>query len=217
LQNSDFVANMERVLDVYKRPLNKDLPLVCMDESPKQMIKETRLPIEMKPGHDTKEDFEYERCGVANIFLASEPLTGKRYVEVTERKTKRDWANFIKQIADDWYKDAPKITLVMDNLSTHKPAALYEAFEPKEAKRIWDRFEFIYTPKHGSWLNMAEIELNVLMGQCLNRRIDNMETMKKEVRAWQTHRNNKEAKIKWRFTADDARIKLLKLYPSIHD
>jgi hypothetical protein len=208
---------MERVLDVYKRPLNKDLPLVCMDESPKQMIKETRLPIEMKPGHDTKEDFEYERCGVANIFLASEPLTGKRYVEVTERKTKRDWANFIKQIADDWYKDAPKITLVMDNLSTHKPAALYEAFEPKEAKRIWDRFEFIYTPKHGSWLNMAEIELNVLMGQCLNRRIDNIETMKKEVRAWQTHRNNKEAKIKWRFTTDDARIRLLKLYPSIHD
>ena len=217
MQSSDFVANMERVLDVYKRPLNEDLPLVCMDESPKQLIKETRLPIEMKPGHDTKEDFEYERCGVANIFLASEPLTGKRYVEVTERKTKRDWANFIKQIADDWYKDAPKITLVMDNLSTHKPAALYEAFEPKEAKRIWDRFEFIYTPKHGSWLNMAEIELNVLMGQCLNRRIDNIETMKKEVRAWQTHRNNKEAKIKWRFTTDDARIRLLKLYPSIHD
>lgn len=217
MQNSDFVANMERVLDVYKRPLNKELPLVCMDESPKQLIKETRLPIEMKPGHDTKEDFEYERCGVANIFLASEPLTGKRYVEVTERKTKRDWANFIKQLADDWYKDAPKITLVMDNLSTHKPSALYEAFEPKEAKRIWDRFEFIYTPKHGSWLNMAEIELNVLMGQCLNRRIDNIETMKKEVRAWQTHRNNKEAKIKWRFTTDDARIRLLKLYPSIHD
>ena len=217
MQNSDFVANMERVLDVYKRPLNKELPLVCMDESPKQLIKETRLPIEMKPGHDTKEDFEYERCGVANIFLASEPLTGKRYVEVTERKTKRDWANFIKQLADDWYKDAPKITLVMDNLSTHKPSALYEAFEPKEAKRIWDRFEFIYTPKHGSWLNMAEIELNVLMGQCLNRRIDNIETMKKEVRAWQTHRNNKEAKIKWWFTTDDARIRLLKLYPSIHD
>jgi hypothetical protein len=217
LQSSDFVANMERVLDVYKRPLNQDMPLLCMDESPKQMIKETRLPIEMKPGHDTKEDFEYERCGVANIFLASEPLTGKRYVEVTERKTKRDWANFIRQIADDWYKDAPKITLVMDNLSTHKPAALYEAFEPKEAKRIWDRFEFIYTPKHGSWLNMAEIELNVLMGQCLNRRIDNMETMKKEVQAWQTHRNNKEAKIKWHFTSEDARIKLLRLYPSIHD
>jgi hypothetical protein len=217
LANSDFVANMERVLDVYKRPLNEDLPLVCMDESPKQLIKETRIAIEMKPGYDTKADFEYERCGVANIFLASEPLTGKRYVEVTGQKTKKDWANFIKQIADDWYKDAPKITLVMDNLNTHKPAALYEAFEPQEAKRIWDRFEFIYTPKHGSWLNMAEIELNVLMGQCLNRRIDNIETMKKEVKAWQKHRNNKEAKITWQFTSENARIKLLKLYPSIHD
>jgi len=208
---------MERVLDVYKRPFNKDRPLVCMDESPRQLIAETRLPIQMKPGQETKEDFEYERCGVANIFLASEPLTGKRYIEVTGQKTKKDWANFIKQIADDWYKDAPQITLVMDNLNTHKPSALYEAFEPKEAKRIWDRFEFIYTPKHGSWLNMAEIELNVLAGQCLNRRIDNIETMKKEVQAWQTYRNNKQAKIKWQFTSEDARIKLFKLYPSIHD
>lgn len=207
---------MERVLDVYKIPYNEGLPTVCMDESPKQMIKETRVAIEMKPGHGMKEDFEYERCGVANIFLASEPLTGKRYVEVTERKMKKDWAKFVKLIADGWYKDAPKIRLVMDNLSTHKPSALYEAFEPQEAKRIWDRFEFVYTPKHGSWLNMAEIELNVLMGQCLSRRIDNMETMKKEVQAWQTHRNNKEAKIKWQFTCDDARIKLLKLYPSIY-
>lgn len=187
-----------------------------MDESPKQMIKETRLAIAMRPGHGAKEDFEYERCGVANIFLASEPLTGKRYVEITERKTKVDWARFIKQIADEWYKDAAKIILVMDNLGTHKPGALYEIYEPKEAKRIWDRFDFIYTPKHGSWLNMAEIELNVLMGQCLNRRIDNMETMKKEVKAWQTHRNNKEAKIRWQFTCEDARIKLLKLYPSIY-
>lgn len=208
---------MERVLDVYKRPPNEEMPVVCMDESPKQLIKETRLPIQIEPGHEAKEDFEYERCGVANIFLASEPLTGKRYVEVTERKTKVDWAKFIKQIADDWYKDAPKITLVMDNLSTHKPSALYEAFEPKEAKRIWDRFEFVYTPRHGSWLNMAEIELNVLMGQCLNRRIDNIETMKKEVKAWQIHRNNKKAKIKWHFTCDDARVKLLKLYPSINE
>jgi hypothetical protein len=216
LKNSDFVANMERVLDVYKRPYNKEYPVVCMDESPKQMIRETRQTIEMIPGHAAKEDFEYERCGVVNIFLASEPLTGKRYVEVTERKTKADWAKFIKQIADDWYKDVPKICLVMDNLATHKPAALYEVYEPQEAKRIWDRFDFTYTPKHGSWLNMAEIELNVLMGQCLNRRIDNMGDMKKEVQAWQTHRNNKEAKIKWQFTCDDARIKLLKLYPSIN-
>jgi len=186
-----------------------------MDESPKQMIKETRTSIEMIAGHPLKEDFEYERCGVANIFLASEPLTGKRYVEVTERKTKTDWAKFIKQIADDWFADAPKIMLVMDNLNTHKPASLYEVYEPKEAKRIWDRFEFVYTPKHGSWLNMAEIELNVLMGQCLNRRIDNIEKMQKEVKAWQTHRNNKEAKINWQFNCEEARVKLLRLYPSI--
>jgi len=186
-----------------------------MDESPKQMIKETRMPMPMKPGQDAREDFEYARCGVANIFLASEPLNGKRYVEVTERKTKTDWAKFIKKIADDWYQDATKITLVMDNLSTHKPAALYEAFEPKEAKRIRDRFEFVYTPKHGSWLNMAEIELNVLMGQCLNRRIDNIQKMEKEVLAWQTHRNNKKSIINRQFTNDDARIKLKRLYPTI--
>lgn len=187
-----------------------------MDESPKQMIKETRLALEMRPGFDARQDFEYERCGVANIFLASEPLTGKRYVEVTERKTKVDWAKFIKKIADEWYKDAPKITLVMDNFGTHKPAALYEAYEPAEAKRIWDRFDFVYTPKHGSWLNMAEIELNVLMGQCLNRRIGEIETMQSEVKAWQTYRNNKEAKIVWQFTCADTRIKLSKLYPSIY-
>lgn len=186
-----------------------------MDESPKQLIKETRLPIAMKPGQDARIDFEYERCGVANIFLASEPLGGKRFVEVTERKTKIDWALFVKQIADNWYNSAKKITLVMDNLSTHKPAALYETFEPIEAKRIWDRFYFIYTPKHGSWLNMAEIELNVLMGQCLNRRIDNMEIMKEEVDAWQKHRNNKTAKIDWQFQTKDARIKLKHLYPKL--
>jgi transposase len=207
---------MECVLDVYKRPFNKDFPVICMDESPKQLIKETRLAIAMRPGQEAREDFEYERCGVANVFLASEPLTGKRFVEITERKTKVDWARFIKQIADEWYRDATKITLVMDNLGTHKPGALYELFEPEEAKRIWDRFDFIYTPKHGSWLNMAEIELNVLTAQCLNRRIDNIETMKREVKAWQIHRNNKEIKIKWQFTCQDARIKLLKLYPSIN-
>jgi hypothetical protein len=216
LQNSQFVANMEQVLDVYKRIYDRSFPLICMDESPKQLIKETRIPIQMKPGRDVRHDFEYERCGVANIFLASEPLKGKRFVEVTERRTKADWAVFIKQIGDEWYKDARKITLVMDNLATHKPSALYEAFPPEEAKRIWDRFEFIYTPKHGSWLNMAEIELNVLMGQCLNRRIDNMKTMKQEVEAWKEHRNNKEAVINWQFTTKDARIKLKKLYPSIH-
>jgi len=216
-QNSQFVAQMEQVLDVYKRPYEKDFPVVCMDESPKQMIKEKKIPIPMKPGSDEKIDFEYERCGVANIFIASEPLKGKRYVEVTERRTKIDWAFFIKKIADEWYKNAEKIILVMDNLSTHKASALYEAFTPKEAKRIWDRFEFVYTPKHGSWLNMAEIELNVLMRQCLSRRIDNMKTMNEETKAWEGHRNNKKAIINWQFTTQDARIKLKRLYPTILD
>jgi hypothetical protein len=206
---------MEQVLDIYKRPYDELHPVVCMDESPKQLIKETRVPIPMKPGHETKADFEYERRGVANIFLASEPLKGMRYVDVTERKTKVDWAEFIKKIADEWYKDAEKITLVMDNLATHKASALYETYDPKEAKRIWDRFEFAYTPKHGSWLNMAEIELNVLMGQCLKRRISNIKTMKKEAYAWQSHRNNKKATINWQFTNNEARIKLKRLYPTI--
>jgi transposase len=209
-----FVAAMEQVLDVYKRPYDQNFPVVCMDESPKQLIKETRKPIPMKPGYEAREDFEYERCGVVNIFLCSEPLAGKRYVEVTERKTKADWARFLKRIADEWYKDTPKILLVMDNLATHKPGALYEVFKPKEAKRIWDRFEFVYTPKHGSWLNMAEIELNVLMGQCLSRRIDNMEKIKSETLAWQKHRNNKESTIDWQFKCKDARIILKKLYPT---
>jgi hypothetical protein len=211
------VANMEMVLDVYKTPYNKAIPVICMDESPKQLIKETRSPIARKPGSDAKEDFEYERCGVANIFMVNEPLAGLRHVKVTERKTKKDWALFIKEIADEHYPTAEKIRLVMDNLATHKAAALYDAFAPEEAKRIWDRFEFIYTPKHGSWLNMAEIELNVLMGQCLNRRIDKIETMKQEVNAWEQDRNNKEAAIKWQFTNDKARIKLKRLYPTICD
>jgi hypothetical protein len=208
---------MEMVLDVYKIPYNKAIPIVCMDESPKQLIKETRTPIARKPGSDAKEDFEYERCGVANIFMVNEPLAGQRHVKVTERKTKKDWALFIKEIADEHYPAAEKIRLVMDNLATHKAAALYDAFAPEEAKRIWDRFEFIYTPKHGSWLNMAEIELNVLMGQCLNRRIDKIETMKQEVNAWEQDRNNKEATIKWQFTNDKARVKLKRLYPTIYD
>lgn len=215
MENSDFVAHMELVLDVYKTPYRKVFPVICMDESPKQLIKHTRIPIARKPGSDTREDYEYERCGVANIFMANEPLTGKRYVKVTERRTKADWAVFIKKISDEYYPSAKKIRLVMDNLNTHKPAALYETFPPEEAKRIWDRFEFIYTPKHGSWLNMAEIELNVLMGQCLNRRIDKMETIIQEVSAWQRDRNNKKSIINWQFTTDKARIKLKRLYPTI--
>lgn len=185
-----------------------------MDESPKQLIKETRLSIPAKPGREVREDYEYERCGVANIFMANEPLKGQRYVKVTERKTKSDWAVFIKEIADQ-YPEAQRIKLVMDNLSTHKASALYETFAPEEAKRIWDRFEFIYTPKHGSWLNMAEIELHILMSQCLNRRIGNIQEMKQEVNAWQNDRNNKDATINWQFTNDKARIKLKRLYPTI--
>lgn len=215
-QNSEFVANMERVLDVYKRTYDPEYPVVCMDESPKQLIEEGRTSIEMKPGQETKVDYEYIRHGVVNIFMANEPLRGKRFTEVTEFKTKKDWALFVKQIADEEYPVAKRITLVMDNFKTHVASAFYETFDPKEAKRIWDRFEFIYTPKHGSWLNMAEIELHVLNGQCLNRHISTIDEVKEEVNAWETHRNNKNSKINWQFTTKDARIKLKKLYPSFH-
>lgn len=201
-------------MDVYKRSYNPRYPVVCMDESPKQLIAETKIPIAASPGHVAKYDYEYKRCGVYNIFMASEPLAGKRIVKITERKTRNDWAYFLEDIAAS-YHGADKITLVMDNLNTHTPGALYETFNPDKAKSLWDKFEFIYTPKHGSWLNMAEIELNVLIGQCLNRRIDNVEKVMSEVAAWQSHRNNKNAKVNWQFTTDDARIKLSRLYPSI--
>ena len=215
MKNSDFVAQMESVLDVYKMPYNPEIPVVCMDESPKQLIKETRAPIKRKPGSDEKADYEYERCGVVNVFMANEPLAGKRFVKITESKKKTDWAHFVKEISDEHFAHAEKIKLVMDNYGTHKAAALYEAFAPQEAKRIWDRFEFVYTPKHGSWLNMAEIELHVLNSQCLNRRIDNIKDMKQEVDAWQQDKNNKDAKINWQFTNNRARIKLKRLYPTI--
>ena len=210
------MANMENVLDVYKRPFDQNNPVVCMDESPKQLIGETKVPIKMGGGSEKRIDYEYKRNGVCNIFIANEPLAGKRYVKITERKTKKDWAEFIREVAEKEYPHANKITLVMDNLNTHKASSLYEAFPPDEAKRIWDRFEFVYTPKHGSWLNMAEIELNVLNGQCLNRRIDNFEEVQSEVNAWETHRNNMNAEINWRFETKDARIKLKRLYPSIN-
>jgi transposase len=208
---------MEHVLDVYKRPYDKDFPVVCMDESPKQLIEEARKSLPIKPGQETRVDYEYIRHGVVNIFMANEPLTGKRMVEITESKTKKDWAGFIKKIADEQYPDAKRITLVMDNFKTHDPSAFYETFEPEEAKRLWDRFEFVFTPKHGSWLNMAEIELHVLNGQCLNRHISTVEQVKEEVNAWENHRNNKNCKINWQFTNKDARIKLRRLYPSIYD
>ena len=208
---------MERVLDVYKKPFDIAFPVVCMDESPKQLIEEGQPSKAMKPGQEARVDYEYIRHGVVNIFMANEPLRGKRFVEVTEFKTKKEWAMFVKRIADEWYPKAKKITLVMDNFKTHAASAFYETFEPGEAKRLWDRFEFVYTPKHGSWLNMAEIELHVLNGQCLNRHIATMKRIQKEVEAWQSNRNNKNSKINWQFTNKDARIKLKKLYPSLHD
>ena len=213
-KNGDFVANMEMVLDVYKRPFDEKFPVLCMDESPKQLIGETKTPIAVSPGQVAKYDYEYKRYGVCNVFMASEPLAGKRLVKITERKTKIDWAYFLEDIAT-LYTDAEKITLVMDNFSTHTPGALYEAFPPVKAKLLWDRFEFVFTPKHGSWLNMAEIELNVLTGQCLNRRIDNIEEVRREAIARQEYRNNKNSTVNWQFTADDARIKLSRLYPSL--
>ena len=213
-QSSQFVANMERVLDVYKLPYDEDYPVVCMDESPKQLIEEI-ASTPMKPGQEARVDYEYIRHGMVNIFIANEPLNGNRIVEVTEFKTKKDWAKFVKRISDEMHPKAKKIKLVMDNFKTHDASAFYEVFEPEEAKRLWDRFEFIFTPKHGSWLNMAEIELHVLNGQCLNRHIDTIEKVTTEVLAWQNHRNNKNAKINWQFTNNEARIKLKRLYPSI--
>jgi transposase len=215
-ENSHFVAAMEQVLDVYKRPYNKARPVVCMDETPKQLIKEVRKSLPIRPGFEKRVDYEYSRSGVCNVFMVNEPLTGKRFTKVTNQRTKNDWALLVRFICDKLYPAAEIITLVMDNLASHSAAALYETFEPAEAKRLWDRLEFVYTPKHGSWLNMAEIELNVLTKQCLNRRIDNTKTVREEVKAWQNHRNNKDARIKWQFTTKDARVKLHRLYPSIH-
>ena len=204
---------MERVLEVYKRPFDPRYPVVCMDESPKQLIGETRIPIPASRGIPVRHDYEYRRCGMCNIFLACEPLAGKRMVTITERKTKQDWAYFLQEMVGQ-YKSADKITLVMDNLNTHTPGSFYETFPPDRAKELWDKFEFVYTPKHGSWLNMAEIELNVLTGQCLNRRIDDVKVVIKETRAWQELRNNKNAKINWQFQIANARIKLSRLYPT---
>jgi len=214
-RNGEFVANMEKVLDVYKRPYNENYPVVCMDECPKQLIEEAQPGLGMKPGRTRRVDYEYIRKGVVNLFMANEPLKGSRITEVTTFKKKKDWALFIKRIADKEYPKATKITLVMDNLSTHNASSLYETFKPKEAKRIADRFEFVYTPKHGSWLNMAEIELHVLNGQCLNRHLSTIEQITDQVTAWTQNRNNKKSKVNWQFTNSDARIKLKRLYPSI--
>ena len=205
---------MEEVLDVYKRPYNKDFPVICMDESPRQLIEEVQNPIPCSLGHSARHDYEYQRNGTCNIFMANEPLAGKRLVQVTTHRTSVDWAFFMKEISEA-YEDAEKITLVLDNLNTHKAASFYEAFEASHARALRQRFEWVYTPKHGSWLNMAEIELRVLAGQCLNRRIADIEKMRQEVAAWQRARDEGSCKINWHFATSDARVKLKRLYPSI--
>jgi hypothetical protein len=206
---------MEEVLDVYKRAYNPKRPLVCFDERPKQLILEMREPIQARPGKAARYDYEYRRNGVANIFMMFEPLAGKRYVRVTEHRASKDWAWCVRQLVDEHYPDAEAIVLVMDNLSTHKKASLYEAFLPAEAKRIADKLEIHYTPKHGSWLNMAEIEISILSRQCLSERMDNMDRLGTEVLSWSEARNANESKVNWRFTTADARIRLKKLYPTI--
>lgn len=206
---------MEDVLEVYKRPYDEKRPVVCLDELNKQMIKEIQTPIPIEPGKPQRFDTEYERNGTSNIFLSFEPLKGKRQLKVTERRTKVDWAHYIKELVDEEYSEAEKIVLVQDNLNTHTGASLYEAFEPHEAQRILEKLEFHYTPKHGSWLNMAEIELSHLSRQCLDRRIPDRETLEKEVSAWLKQRNLEASVVDWQFTAEDARIKLKKLYPTL--
>lgn len=207
---------MEVVLDVYKRPYDASNPVICMDETPIQLIGETRVPIQQSPGHPAKHDYEYKRNGVCNIFMASEPLNGIRYAKVTAYKKKGDWAIFMKSIAEK-YKDVDKITLVMDNYATHSLGAFYEVFPPEEAKALIDRFDFVYTPKHGSWLNMAEIELNVMQKQCLKRRIAEIETLTSEVSHWVDDRNKRNSSINWQFTTKDSRVKLKRLYPTFDD
>lgn len=213
--NAAFVAQMEDVLDVYCRPHDPKHPQVCFDESSKQQVKEVRSAVAVAPGQPARYDTEYERNGVSNLFMFFCPLENWRHVKVTDRRTAVDWATCMRELVDVHFPDAERITVVLDNLNTHLPASLYAAFEPAEAKRLWDKLEFHYTPKHGSWLNMAEIELSILSRQCLDRRIGDQETLAAEVAAWEAERNGSGATVNWRFTTVDARIKLKHLYPSI--
>jgi hypothetical protein len=206
---------MEDVLEVYTRPYDPKRPLVCMDETNKQLLADIHDPLPMQPGQPKRCDYEYVREGVANLFMLIEPLVGKRQVKVTQRRTKTEWAQVMQELADVHYPDAETIVVVMDNLNTHSPASFYEAFEPEDARRLATRFEFHYTPKHGSWLNMAEIELSVLRRQCLAGRIADHAALVAQVKAWQEERNASVVKVRWRFTTADARIKLAHLYPRI--
>ena len=215
--NAEYVFHMEDVLDVYKRPLDPKRPLVCFDESPEQLVSETRQALPMTPGQLEKYDYEYQREGVSNLFMFFAPLQNWRCVKVTQRRTKVDWAYCMRDLVDVHFPQAEKIVIVQDQLNTHSPAGLYEVFVPAEAKRILDRLEFHSTPKHGSWLNMAEIELSVLSRQCLHRCIPSQTILIRETEAWTVQRNNKQATVSWQFTSEDARIKLKRLYPSIND
>lgn len=206
---------MEDVLEVYERPYDARRPQICMDETSKQLLAETRQPMPTISGSLERVDYEYKREGVANLFMFCEPLMGKRHVKVTEQRTRKDWAVVMRELADVFYPEAEKIIMVMDNLNAHSPALFYEAFAPEEARRLTNRFEFHYTTKHGSWLDMAEIELSALNRQCLNRRIPNQKKLKSEVKAWEDERNDQVVKVQWRFTTADACIKLKHLYPLI--
>jgi hypothetical protein len=214
--SAEFVAAMEDVLEVYHRPYDPQRPVVCMDECSKQLIGEVRTPLPPKPGQIAKYDSEYERLGTANVFMAVEPLGGKRKLRVTDRRTRVDWAQFIRYLLMTVYPEVAVIVLVMDNLNTHSIASLYEAFEPELARALAARLEIHHTPKHGSWLNMAETELSILSRQCLDRRIESQEIMVQETTTWEQNRNEVGAGIDWQFTTADARIKLKRLYPSFH-
>ena len=214
-EDADFVACMEDVLDVYELPYNPVRPVVCMDEKPYQLLGDAREPLPMRPGNNRKTDSEYVRNGTCSIFAFVEPLGGKHHVSVHEHRTAIDWALEIRYLADEMYPDAEKIILVMDNLNTHKPASLYKIFPPAEARRIIKRLEIHYTPKHGSWLDMAEIELNVMTRQCLARRIETIDLLRTELSAWEAERNQNKAKIQCHFQSGNAREKLISLYPKI--
>jgi hypothetical protein len=214
-QDAEFVAAMEDVLEVYHRPYDAARPLVALDEASKQLVGEAIQPLPPEPGRPERFDYEYVRNGTANLFMVSEPLLGWRAVHVTERRTAKDFAAVVRWLVEEVHPDAEKVVLVMDNLNTHKVASLYEAFPPERARRITERLEIHHTPKHGSWLNVAEIELSVLTRQCLDRRIESADELRAEVAAWEAKRNERAVEIQWRFTTTDARIKLHRLYPSL--
>jgi hypothetical protein len=213
--NADYVCAMEDVLEVYTRPYDPDRPVVCLDEASKQLVADVTPPLSMQAGQPARQDYEYERCGTANLFMVFEPLAGQRHVKVTDQRTSADLAVVLRELADVTYAAAAKIVLVMDNLNTHKLAVLYQVYPPEEARRLCERFEIHYTPKHASWLNMAETELSVLSRQCLDRRLADPDLLKREIAAWQEKRNRARVKVDWQFTTTDARIKLKRLYPKL--